>query len=423
MHTILRTLLITLLCCFTLAQPTAAKPYSTAIIPVGSGSSAFAMANNAVALTNDLSAVLHNPASLSFTPIREFGMGFELSSQQASTDFLDSTTKSEISRLRLAHIGVLHAVPTTQGGLSFAGLYHTPYLFDESYAYKSSEPYRGITYSFDKIYKVHGALRYWSGAFGVQVAPGLGVGATVSLVRGSDETHETYTELTDTFVVDATDDLIKRDYLGYDVRFGVLYSLADRWRFGARFELPQSIGFDEQGRRSFTLEQDIDDQSLVNTGHLRSSYRAAGGVMVTLPSVTISADARGRFPYQYALPGENVPESSPASSFKVGAGAGVEVAIPNSAFTFRLGYSWDEYDPYVFVFEYDDQPIRWDEQNIIVKGDRNLITTGLSFVSGQMHLGLSYGYRFWSLETVDIVDNFTTDYSHHQGAISLSLRY
>jgi hypothetical protein len=145
--------------------------------------------------------------------------------------------------------------------------------------------------------------------------------------------------------------------------------------------------------------------------------------MVTLPSVTISADARGRFPYQYALPGENVPESSPASSFKVGAGAGVEVAIPNSAFTFRLGYSWDEYDPYVFVFEYDDQPIRWDEQNIIVKGDRNLITTGLSFVSGQMHLGLSYGYRFWSLETVDIVDNFTTDYSHHQGAISLSLRY
>jgi hypothetical protein len=203
----------------------------------------------------------------------------------------------------------------------------------------------------------------------------------------------------------------------------MLYTLADRWRFGARFELPQSIAFDEQGVRSFTHEQNIDDKSLLLSGHLRSSYRAAGGVTVSLPLVTISAEARGRFPYQYALPGENIPESSPAASFKVGGGAGVELTVPNSPLSFRLGYSWDEYDPYVFVFEYDNEPIQWDEHSIIVQGDRSLITAGLSFVNGQMSLGFSYGYRFWSLETLDMVDNFITDYSHHQGAISLSLRY
>ena len=53
----------------------------------GFGARAFSMANNYVALSNDLSAIYWNPAAMSFSLTREFQVTFDMSSLNGTSTF------------------------------------------------------------------------------------------------------------------------------------------------------------------------------------------------------------------------------------------------------------------------------------------------------------------------------------------------
>jgi hypothetical protein len=366
----------------------------TAINQVGVGARAYSLANNYVAAANDMSSIFWNPAALSFIPAREFQASVDMLSNTNNTDFFGSSVSSDVRRLRLANMGYLSAVPTSRGGLTFAAAFQSPYAFDDNPSFLGQYTDKnGHVVQVNNDYRAYGDLNFWSGAFGLQVAPGLGIGAALSLVTGSEKINDVFVEETDgvaqgnnNYTYDA-----ERTFLGYDIRLGLLYSPIEKVRIGARLVLPQTIWFNE--------DPPID--SGFTKGRLFSSYSGAIGISTILPLATLSSEFRFRAPYDYANPQDIIPSSSPAHYSRVGAGLGAEIPLFVKNTLLRLGYSWDQYDTHTFAIQYDNDTSQavWGTNGATVNQDRQLLTAGLAFVSSGTSLEISYGYQFWKLNT------------------------
>lgn len=392
-----------------------AKGDALAINQVGVGARAFSFANNYVAAANDMSSIFWNPAALSFIPVREIQVSLDMLSNTSNTDFLGSKENSDVRRIRLANIGYLSAVPTGRGGLTFAAAYQSPYVFDDNpsffgnYIDKSNNSIK-----LNKDYRSFGSLNFWSGAFGLQVAPGLGIGAALSLVTGSQKINYIFTSDTDGIATRTNNDMYnaERSCVGYDVRLGLLYSPIEKIRLGARLVLPQTIWFTE----------DPPIYEGFSKGQLFSSYSGAIGISTVLPIATLSSEVRFRAPYDYVNPEDVIPSTSPAHSSRVGAGLGAEIPLFIKNALVRVGYSWDQYDTHPFAIQYDGDTSQavWESDGVTVNQDRNLLTAGLAYVSSGISIEASYGYQFWKLNT-----NGTLSESDHiqRFLVSLSTRF
>ena len=391
----------------------------TAINQVGVGARAYSLANNYVAAANDMSSIFWNPAALSFIPAREFQVSVDMLSNtnttDFNTDFYGSSVNSDVRRLRLANLGYLSAVPTSRGGLTFAAAFQSPYTFDDNPSFLGQfMDKNGHVVRVNNDYRAYGDLNFWSGAFGLQVAPGLGIGGALSLVTGSEKINDVFVEDTDGFAqrnnnyaYDA-----ERTFLGYDIRLGLLYSPTQKVRIGARLVLPQTIWFNE--------DPPID--SGFTKGRLFSSYSGAIGVSTILPFATLSSEFRFRAPYDYANPQDIIPSNSPAHYSRVGAGLGAEIPLFVKNALLRLGYSWDQYDTHTFAIQYDNDTSQavWGTDGVAINQDRQLLTAGLAFVSSGTSIEISYGYQFWKLNTNGVLNE---DDHIQRLVVSLSNRF
>ena len=142
-----------------------------------------------------------------------------------------------------------------------------------------------------------------------------------------------------------------------------------------------------------------------------------------LPFLTVSTELRARAPYDIAYPDEKIPQSSAAAQMKMGAGVGVEVPIYMSKVLVRGGYSWDQYDPFVFVRQYDNENIIWDEDALNDYKFRSLVTCGLAYVDDNWCIEGAYGYQTWNFDSK--FDNVILAEHHqlHRFTISFAVRY
>jgi long-subunit fatty acid transport protein len=403
----------------------AAKADVITVNQVGVGARALSMADNYVAAANDMSSLYWNPAALSFMPVREFQVAADMLTNSSSTDFFGTNEASSVRRMRLADVGYLTSLPTSRGGLTFGASLQNPFIFDNNPSFRgqytdtSNNPVKDEDTS-----RGYGSLNYWTGAFGVQVAPGLGLGAALSLVTGNEKIKHSFLKLTSGFVADSIyDNYIdtkERDYFGYDLRLGLMYALPGNLvRFGARLVLPQTIWFDESSSFSGDYK-----------GQLYSSFNGAIGVAGNLPFMTLSTEFRFRAPYDYMSPDEAIPTNSPAHQLKVGAGIGAEIPLFKSNFLARLGYSWDQYDLYQFAMKYDGEATGseyfqdqtgWGAAGYSVVNDKQLFTAGLAYVSGNVSIEAAYANQSWKLTAFNGVRN---DNDRLQRVlVSLSIRY
>jgi hypothetical protein len=217
---------------------------------VGAGARAYSLANNYVALSNDVSGVFWNPAALSFLPIREFQISIDGLDNHNSADFHGTNEVSDVRRLRMSNVGYLLSIPATQGGLSVAATVQTPYIFDDNPTFNGVySNVKNQTIQIQQDYKGYGGLTLIGGAFGIQLAPGFGIGASVSIVSGSEKIHRIVDQKTNGVWLDVINDdydyTAERKYIGYDCRLGLFYAPASIIRLGMRFSLPQQIWFDE----------------------------------------------------------------------------------------------------------------------------------------------------------------------------------
>ena len=98
----------------------------------GTGARAFALANNHTALSSGVADLYWNPAALSFSVTREFQFsfyGFRLGSE---SNYFGNIEDDDLQRFRVGSAGFSIALPTTQGGMSFAGSYSNSWVIISS---------------------------------------------------------------------------------------------------------------------------------------------------------------------------------------------------------------------------------------------------------------------------------------------------
>ncbi|NLW31662.1 MAG: hypothetical protein GXY77_09420 [Fibrobacter sp.] len=384
----------------------------------GVGTRAAAMANNYVALSNDLSGLFWNPAGIAFSPVREFQTSLEGTRLNSESKYFGTGQFDDMQRMKISGAGLMIAIPATQGGLTVAGAFQNPIIFDEISSYKGR--YLDIDNRIIEVehqLKNSGGLRLWSAGVGLQIAPSLAAGLALSLISGKDDAVDNYMDIIDNDLY-SENNKIEGKYFGYDLRLGMMYR-TDLFGAGIRFCIPQIIKLREWN-----------NGDRMGEALMYSSYSGAGGFSFSLPFVTVSVEGRATLPLDYLFPSEPIPSNSQASRFKKGGGIGLEFPMIVVPVLLRLGYSYDDLDLYQYVIRYEDENgsrfFDWHDnygyvdQGIEVDKNRQQLTAGLGFFNSSASFDISYGYQFWSIITRK---NLKQDYNTHRVSTSLAIRF
>ena len=385
----------------------------------GVGTRASSLANNFVSLSNDLSGIYWNPAALSFSLVREFQVSVDALDLNSQSEFHGTEISDNLRRIKLNNTGLMIAVPAEKGGLTFALAYNNPVVFDDISRYSGQYDVNSQNYIVKNQYKTSGGLKYWTGGFGLQVAPGAAAGLSASLVSGRENAKQ-FTNVWIDHQLDSSnffyDDDIEGKYLGYDITGGLLYK-RDLFSAGFRISFPQVMTLTEEytgplypGETSVTSKY---------KAKIYSSYSGAAGFSLTLPFLTLSTEGRYTLPFNYVFPSEDIPQSSQANFFKLGGGVGVELPLVVLPVLIRAGYSYDELDLHHFAYKYKGEDIDWSDGGISVDRNINQFTAGLGFAGSSASFDLSYSLSIWALSA----DALKQDYKSHRVMASFAIRY
>jgi hypothetical protein len=392
-------------------------------VNIGVGTRAFAFSGNHTAVVNDLSAVYWNPAAMAFLPVREFQASFDLMRTNGKSEVTGSDVSSlpgaKMSdyrdRLRLRGLGAMFAIPTSQGGLTLALSYDNPFAFDDFSVYGYS--YGDVEITENDLR--YGGLNRWSGAFGVQVAPEIAAGLTISLIAGDDKTI--FDQRIDGNYYNDME--LDYSYLGYSLNGGLLYIPSDYLRIGFNLNMMMYLGVSEDMSGRLYQGEKLQEYPPLDGRAYRAPYGAIG-VGVTLPWLIVALDFRFVMPYGFILPGEKIPEDSQARDFKVGAGIGLEAPLPVAPVVLRAGYSFDECDYYPIVNKLDGEGINWSaDKGFSTIRNKHSLTLGAAVFTSGTGFELSYGYQTWGISHENKERALKQMYSSHQAMAAIIFRY
>ncbi len=374
-----------------------------ALTTVGVGSRATAMANNFVALSDDASAMFWNPAGMAFNPSKEIQISFNGLSQVLDAEFKHNLgskeTHSDRQRFYISNAAYLRSIPTTSGGFSFALGFQSPFLLDDIVNFEGEYLEEPDNYSNSTNYYSFGQMNLWTGAFGIQVAPNLGLGAAISLLTGKNTMKEKAIEYKNDTLIESLYFLneINQSYIGYDLRLGMLYKFLNRAAVGIRIVIPRYIFFEED-----FADELYPENSDTFTGRLTSSYSGAVGFSYTLPFMTISIESNADAPHP------NAEENSIFTYWKVGGGIGIEIPLFIKSLLLRAGYAIYDYNRTPLLIDYKDLTEESFDEGLdlgrTTVNYENFLSAGISYMTNNsISFDVTYNYRFWKVSTEDIL--------------------
>lgn len=393
---------------------------------IGVGARALAMGTNYAGLAGDFSALHYNPAGLGFVKAREAHVGLNGMIVRSESSQRDNTAEGSNERLHVSSAGIIWAVPTSRGGLALAAGYQNPYVYDESYSYRSTY----TDSSFDFNYLSFGQLNLWTVGLGLQFAPGLSAGLAASLVTGSSEVSaDGHFRIGGAVLDTAWDDYertVSRTYIGYDIRVGVMYEFADFASIGARFVFPRKLRFGGTVEESYPLWPADSSYTADEPGVATATYEGALGGAVKLPFLILTPEVRFR------SPDPSNTRDTDAAYWKLGAGIGAEAPVARTGLLVRAGYSYNEYDNQPFTVVYDEPAeLSTQERTDVpapkrVTNNQHTLSCGLAYLGSKALLvELSYGYTLWDYTLLAPNPDADVDMSQglHQIMLSVALRY
>ncbi|MCF8259154.1 MAG: outer membrane protein transport protein [Melioribacteraceae bacterium] len=261
-----------------------------------SGARALAMGNSYVALSNDFSATLHNPAGLGLVGNYQVTGSFNYNSIENTTTLYNTTTIDDQSNTSLRDVGFVFPVPTFRGSLVFAFGYTTGKDFNKVVSFDS---YNNSSHSFAQVlansdgdnyaYELglayfdtlsstygtllngklqqigktieDGSLDSWNFGGSIEVAPNLYIGASLNLKTGSFSHNREFTEWdinniysspldpmdsrTTDFLEYTYNDIFDWEISGWDLNLGFLYKINTFSQVGASIKFPTDYSIKE----------------------------------------------------------------------------------------------------------------------------------------------------------------------------------
>jgi hypothetical protein len=285
--------------------------------PLPSGSRGMAMGGSLISAADGIDALAFNPAALAPLASREFTLSLFNREHTSTAAFLGSSSDASVSQFSLSSIGIAYPYPTVTGHLALGVSYDRVQDYTGTYSFSAVNPNSSLfnTQGFinqptgygnrNRDYLDNNNIAYAlgltydvpdSGAFtlstpitkgmqesgtvntsgslnavriggGIDIAPGVSIGATLNLLFGEYDYTRNYTETnvaniaTDTgtaapanFQNATITDVVHQDQSGASIKLGLLVN-ENIVRFGVTLETPQVMHivrtYNESGSSNF----------------------------------------------------------------------------------------------------------------------------------------------------------------------------
>ena len=267
----------------------------------GVGGRALSMGSAYLAIADDYSATLWNPAGL--TQLRRMELFTSLTHAQYNNEATYSTfaNTDRTTKTKLNSVGFAFPIPTYRGSLVLAVGYNKVRDFDTGFSLSQFIDTLGVNQDYLEIEE--GGLNNWVFAGALEVTKNLSVGAALNLWRGNDDYHfNMYDQDVDNnYYYDnwTYDQQINTKYSAVNFKLGALYKFARFFRFAATISTPVTLDSKENWSESVVSIEDPDspseDSEETESGSWDYSVKypfvfSAGAAVTLLPNIVLSAD-------------------------------------------------------------------------------------------------------------------------------------
>lgn len=247
---------------------------------LGVGARELGMGNATVGGVNDYTALFWNPAGLALERENEFSFGLSHLGYSNNVSYLGTKTTSDNNVLNLNNLGLVYAVPTTQGSLTFAFGFNRAANYTTTAsmnAFNPSSSFSQATFLYDnrsldnnipyQLYLANadslgraipilngniqqaisviegGGLNHWTFGGAMDVGPNLSVGVSLNFASGSYSYDQTVNENDIKNLYPASmhpndfnqfmyENTINDDINGFNALFGLMYRKPGKYSIG-----------------------------------------------------------------------------------------------------------------------------------------------------------------------------------------------
>ena len=267
----------------------------------GVGGRALSMGSAYLAISDDYSATLWNPAGL--TQLRRMELFGSISHMEylneagyAGISNIDKSTKTKPNS-----IGFAFPVPTYRGSLVLAVGYNVVRDFEEGFSFSYYIDSLGVQQDYIELEE--GGMQNWVFSGAMEVTQNLSLGAALNLWRGNDDYHFNLYDQdvrNDYYYNNYTyDQQITTKFQGLNFKIGALYRFMRFFRFAATISTPFTLNAKEDWQESMNQVEDEDSPSenyeeVVGGSWdygLKHPFVFSGGAVFTLlPNIVLSGD-------------------------------------------------------------------------------------------------------------------------------------
>jgi len=267
----------------------------------GVGGRALSMGSAYLAISDDYSATMWNPAGL--TQLRRMELFTSISHMQ----YLNDATLGEINntdkttKTKLNSVGFAFPVPTYRGSLVFAVGYNKVRNFDSGFSLGLFNEYLAVKQAFTEIEE--GGLSNWVFAGAMEVTENLSIGASMNLWRGNDDYYLNFYEedINDNYYYDyyEYDQQVLTKYNAVNFKLGALYKFTRFFSFAATVVTPISMEAKEDWAEVIEQIEDADSPEDDYYYDASDSWDygikfpfvfSAGAAVTLLPNIVVSGD-------------------------------------------------------------------------------------------------------------------------------------
>jgi long-subunit fatty acid transport protein len=382
----------------------------------GVGARAMGMGGAYIAVANDATALVYNPAGLAMVKRIEFSGGLThqrlrnktgdltfVGIQSPGINFNDGRLQSNT---RLSSANIVLPVPTYRGSLVLVFGVNRIKSFDKAMKFTFDQD------GSDGIESESGGLYMWSFGGAVDISPNVSVGGAFNFFSGTDNyswLYEAYHSNPDTLYKYKYDDTIKDRYSGFNLKLGVRVQPNKFLVVGSTIESPVTYTIKEDWTQTTDIayyQPPLNPDSYYDSGSpeykISLPFSLGLGIALNFNNLILAGDINyadwTQMEYKRLADmadANRIIKDSYTDALRWHLGA--EYLFPGIGTTVRVGYY--------------QNPLPY--KSMWIKKDRNYLTAGVGFLIDQvMTLDLAWVHGSWELNDFGI--NLAEKYSTNQ---------